>query len=237
MKKVHLIIFLFTFLTLFSLYFKKTAEKQLVSFFQGRKFNELETSEYVQEILRQTGKYDFNLKTAFFEKKKISLPKNLANLALNKNVLGTQTSASKDEKLIEIDLTNQKLYAKEGNIVIYEFPISSGFPWTPTVTGEFRIWVKLKYTRMKGGCEIDDCYDFPNVPYTQYFYKGYGIHGTYWHNDFGRPRSHGCINLRISDAEKLFYWTMPLISENQSVAYPGKNNPGTKVIIYGKAKI
>ena len=48
--------------------------------------------------------------------------------------------------------------------------------------------------------------DLPNVPYTMYFYKGYGIHGTYWHHNFGHPMSHGCVNMRTSDAAWLFNW-------------------------------
>ncbi|MGE5251028.1 MAG: L,D-transpeptidase, partial [Bacteroidota bacterium] len=44
----------------------------------------------------------------------------------------------------------------------------------------------------------------PNVPYTMYFYKGYGLHGTYWHNNFGTPMSHGCVNLRIEDSKWLY---------------------------------
>ena len=49
-------------------------------------------------------------------------------------------------------------------------------------------------------------YDLPNVPYTQYFYKGYGLHGTYWHHNFGTPMSHGCINMPTDQAEWAFNW-------------------------------
>jgi len=72
----------------------------------------------------------------------------------------------------------------------------------------------------------------PNVPYTQYFYKGYGVHGAYGHNNFGYPMSHGCINMAIPDAEKLFYWTSPLLSQGKSVAYSSKEEPGTRVVIH-----
>ncbi len=74
-------------------------------------------------------------------------------------------------------------------------------PRTPTVVGRFRIQTKLTSTRMSG-----PGYDLPGVPYTMYFYKGYAIHGTYWHNNFGRPMSHGCINMRTPDAAWLFNW-------------------------------
>jgi len=143
-------------------------------------------------------------------------------------VLGTQT----DERWIEVDLSEQKLRAWEGSNLIYEFLISSG-KWAPTPTGEFRIWIKLKYTKMEGGRRGTGTYYYlPNVPYTQYFYRGYGLHGTYWHNNFGRPMSHGCINLAIPDAEKLFYWTSPPIPEGKNIAYPSKDYPGTRVVIH-----
>ena len=137
------------------------------------------------------------------------------------------------EKWIEVSLSKQKLSAWEGDQKNYEFLISSGKPWTPTPTGEFRIWAKLRYTRMIGGSKArGDFYDLPNVPYTMYYDRGYGIHGAYWHNNFGQPMSHGCINLSIPDAEKLFFWTQPEVSANSNVAYPTDTNPGTRIVIH-----
>ncbi len=238
MDKQKITILTLIFLTFLLLIFKNPLKNRLTYFFRKKgEINELARTTYINKILSQTGEYDYQVKTAIFEGKKIPIPESLVFLPLDKNILGLQAYVVEGEKWIEIDLNNQKLYAHEGNSIVYEFPISSGLPWTPTVTGEFRIWIKLKYTRMRGGCEINDCYDLPNVPYTQYFYRGYGIHGAYWHNDFGRPRSHGCVNLRIPDAEKLYYWTNPPVSETSNVSYPTKENPGTKVVIYGKAKI
>lgn len=238
MRKQIFLLLTFSLLTLFLLIFKSSIQKEITSFFINKnRVNELATTEFVNKIIGQTGEYNYQVKTAYFAERKIPIPESLAILPVDQNVLGLKAYATEGEKWIEVDLTNQKLYAHEGGNIVYEFPISSGFPWTPTVTGEFRIWTKLKYTRMAGGCEINDCYDLPNVPYTQYFYKGYSLHGTYWHNDFGRPRSHGCVNLRIPDAEKLYYWTSPPVSEGQSTVYPTRENPGTRVVIYGQAKI
>jgi len=238
MDRQKITILTFIPLTILLLTFKSPIQDKLTTIFERRgKTSELATIEHVNKIFSQTGEYNSEAKTAFFEGRKIPVPENLALLPLDKNVLGLQAYAAEGEKWIEIDLDNQKLYAHEGETIVYEFPISSGLPWAPTVTGEFRVWIKLKYTRMAGGCEINDCYNLPNVPYTQYFYKGYGLHGGYWHNDFGRPRSHGCVNLRIPDAEKLYYWTIPPVAENSSVVYPSKDNPGTRVVIHGKAKI
>jgi lipoprotein-anchoring transpeptidase ErfK/SrfK len=93
------------------------------------------------------------------------------------------------------------LYAYEGNTIVAGFLVSTGVPQFPTVTGQYHIYIKLLYTLMAG-----DGYYLPNVPYTMYFYKGYGIHGTYWHNNFGHPMSHGCVNMYTPDAEWMFYW-------------------------------
>ena len=111
-------------------------------------------------------------------------------------------------KRIEVDLTHQHLYAYQDNNLVYNFLISSGTLDHPTVTGTFYPYLKLLSTTMIGGTPgTSDYYNLPNVPYTMYFYQGYGIHGTYWHHNFGHPMSHGCINLATPDAQKLFYWT------------------------------
>lgn len=102
---------------------------------------------------------------------------------------------------IDVDLTNQMVYAYEGDVVVNSFVVSTGTWRTPTVTGQYNIYVKYRSAKMSG-----PGYYLPNVPYIMYFYKGYGLHGTYWHNNFGTPMSHGCVNLRTPDAEWLFNW-------------------------------
>ena len=147
-------------------------------------------------------------------------------------VLGHTTT---NNKRIHIDLSKQRLYAYEGTTLIYDFPVSTG-KWNPTPTGDFRIWIWLRYTRMSGGTGAD-YYNLPNVPYTMYFYNdstpkywGYGIHGAYWHNNFGHPMSHGCVNMKIEDAGKIFYWTN---SEVKGVVHASNDHPGTPITIYG----
>lgn len=103
------------------------------------------------------------------------------------------------ERWIEVNLTNQTLSAYEGTKLVNKFTISSGRPNTPTVTGEFRIWVKVRIQAMSG-----PGYYLPNVPWVMYFYKDYGIHGTWWHNNFGTPMSAGCVNMTIDDAEWMY---------------------------------
>jgi len=188
---------------------------------------ELASSRRVEEIKRETGEWMENALEAIFLNKKVSSP--LAQFPQEQRVLGETTS---QEKWIEIDLSDQRIFAHEGDRIIYNFPISGG-KWAPTPQGTFRIWIKLRYTLMSGGSKEDGSYYYlPNVPYVMYFYKGYGIHGAYWHNNFGTPMSHGCVNMSIPDAGALFAWADPPVPSNKSVVYPSKENPGTKVVIH-----
>ncbi len=112
---------------------------------------------------------------------------------------------SQGEKWIDVNLTTQTVTAYEGQTPVLTSLASTGTRYTPTVVGTFKIYVKYTSTRMTGGSGAS-YYDLPNVPYTMYFYKGYALHGTYWHNNFGTPMSHGCVNLPTSNAEWLFNW-------------------------------
>jgi lipoprotein-anchoring transpeptidase ErfK/SrfK len=177
--------------------------------------------------------YDPEAKIGYFEGKEVSVP----SLALKEEVnpvLGT----SAGEKWIEIDLSEQKLRAWEGDHLFLETPVSTGLPWTPTPKGEFRIWVKIRATRMEGGSGAY-YYNLPNVPYVMFFgndkvpdSKGYSLHGTYWHNDFGRVHSHGCVNLPTPIAEKLYYWTTPTLPEKKNYIRADNSNLGTKIVIH-----
>lgn len=119
----------------------------------------------------------------------------------NQNVLGAES-----DRWIEINLSQQRLYGWEGGNQVYNFLVSTGL-WAPTPTGDFKIWTKLAKTTMAGGSKaLGTYYYLPNVPCTMYFYKGYGIHGTYWHNNFGHPMSHGCVNMKTDEACTLFSW-------------------------------
>ncbi len=115
----------------------------------------------------------------------------------------TKPTLASDKK-IEVNLTTQTLFAYQDNKVIYQFPISSG-KWNPTPTGTFKPWAKIPSTRMVGGNQaIGTYYNLPGVPYVVYFYQGYAIHGAYWHNNFGHPMSHGCINVAVDQAALIY---------------------------------
>ncbi|MBI3397580.1 L,D-transpeptidase [Candidatus Woesebacteria bacterium] len=151
-------------------------------------------------------------------------------------VLGTETGVG--EKHIYVDLTKQTLYAYQGDTLFMQTLISSG-KWFDTPPGDFRIWIKLRATRMSGGSGAD-YYNLPNVPYVMFFSggdisaaRGFSLHGAYWHNNFGHPMSHGCVNMRISDAEKLYNWVNPIT--NGYTTRATTEDQGTLVTIYGKA--
>jgi lipoprotein-anchoring transpeptidase ErfK/SrfK len=112
-------------------------------------------------------------------------------------------ASSGGARWIDVDLSQQRLYAYEGDTLIRSFVVSTGTWQTPTVTGRYKVWIKLRSAPMSG-----PGYYLPDVPYIMYFYKGYGIHGTYWHNNFGTPMSHGCVNMTIPDAEWVYNFSV-----------------------------
>jgi len=119
-------------------------------------------------------------------------------------VSASQAAAS-GGKWIDVNLTTQKLAAYEGNKAVVSSLISSGTANHKTVTGNFNIYLKFVKQDMVGG-EGKEAYNLPDVPYVMYFYQDYGIHGTYWHNDFGHVMSHGCVNTPTNIAQTLYNW-------------------------------
>ncbi len=182
-------------------------------------------------IVSSTGQFDPSENQAFFNNRPIEAPAQEIAYQPEPRVLA---AVSDEERWIEVNLSEQRLLAHEGDEVVYEFSISSGKPWTPTVTGEFRIWSKFKYTKMSGGSKaLGTYYYLPNVPFTMFFHQDYSIHGTYWHDNFGQPMSHGCVNMRTPDAERLFYWSRPELASREWFTRATSANPGTRVIVHG----
>jgi lipoprotein-anchoring transpeptidase ErfK/SrfK len=151
--------------------------------------------------------------------------------------------ATAGPKHVEVDLTHQRLYAYEGDKLIYDLLVSTGKRWYQTPTGTFHFWIKLAVTRMVGGNRaIGTYYNLPNIHYTMYFYndqvpksRGFGTHEAYWHNNFGHPMSHGCINMRLADAKALYDWADPPTAG--SVTYATADHPGTPITIYGTTPV
>ncbi|HCC84270.1 MAG TPA: hypothetical protein DEP87_01160 [Candidatus Pacebacteria bacterium] len=164
-------------------------------------------------------------------------PINLALETSKSVVLGKSTEVEKSnsqEKHIYIDLSKQKLYTFEKDQKIFETLVSTG-KWGRTPVGEFKIWVKIRSTTMSGGSG-SDYYYLPNVPYVMYFYndqvpkaRGYGLHGAYWHNNFGHEMSHGCVNLRETDAKLIYDWASP--TSFKSTTHASSDDPGTPISI------
>lgn len=183
-----------------------------------------------------TGNYDLNDTKGVFLKQEVH-SNQLAEKKANNKVLGEFTSF----KRIEVDLSSQRLYAFEGTQKVYDFLISSG-KWGRTPTGTFTIWGKFRYAKMEGGNKaLNTYYYLPNVPYVMFFEndqilanRGFSLHGTYWHNNFGHPMSHGCINMKTEEAGLIYNWADPNLGDNQS-GRATPENPGTEVIIYGTA--
>ena len=189
------------------------------------------------ENINPTGEYDSQEENGVFLGKKVRSYQAPDSLALPQAVLGE----SSEPKRIEVDLANQKVYAIEGETKKMEFLISSG-KWGRTPTGHFTIEYKNRAQKMSGGSkELGTYYYLPNVQFVQFFgndeipwWQGFGFHGTYWHENFGQPMSHGCINMRNEDAEALYYWTNPDVKDKYFMKST-EENLGTKVIIYGEA--
>jgi hypothetical protein len=144
------------------------------------------------------------------------------------------------DKRIEVSIRSQEVTAYEGSRVVRTFKVSTGIPnpnlppeELPTATpeGSHLISVKVPSRHMGDGQLTSDleAYELPGVPWVSFFHAGgYALHGTYWHDNFGRMMSHGCVNLRNPDARWIFRWSLP-------TADPGVWNckgRGTPVRVY-----
>lgn len=125
--------------------------------------------------------------------------------------LQSQSEVVSDKKILVLR-SEQKLYAYEDDILFMEEFISTGLELTPTPRGEFKIFRKTPTRYMQGPLPgISYRYwDLPGVPWNLYFtHQGAVIHGTYWHDSFGRPWSNGCVNIHYNSARKLYNWAEP----------------------------
>lgn len=118
---------------------------------------------------------------------------------------------------IDVSIGKQTLVAYEGERAVFATLVSSGEagledPETSksTKTGVFRIHTKHMTTTMASNI-VGEEFELKDIPYVQYFEAGYALHAAYWHDDFGTPRSHGCINMSPEDAKWLFQWTEPAL--------------------------
>lgn len=135
------------------------------------------------------------------------------------NVTKVDKDAGPITKRIVINVTEQMLYAYDGDTLFMKESVSTGLKDTPTKVGTYSVYKKTPSRYMQGAAngQEDQYYDLPGVPWNLYFtYDGDVIHGAYWHNSFGQKWSHGCVNMKPQSAEKLYKWAVvgtPVIVE------------------------
>jgi hypothetical protein len=137
-----------------------------------------------------------------------------------------------EEKRIEVSLSSQMLRCFEGLHQIFIAKVSTGMALADgsyfTPQGEFETFRKRASRHMAAG-DLLNGYDLPGVPWVAYFtQEGVALHGTYWHNDFGAARSHGCVNLATATAKWVFRWTMPVVPPDKIDLFAER---GTKIVI------
>ncbi|HSW98352.1 MAG TPA: L,D-transpeptidase family protein [Candidatus Saccharimonadales bacterium] len=114
-----------------------------------------------------------------------------------------------DGKWVEVDLSTKRMYAYDDNSVTRSFLVSAGAAATPTVTGRYAIYAKYRSQDMFGENADGSNYFQPNVPYVNYFYRDYAIHGNYWRpaSYFGNINSsHGCVGINVGDGAWMYSW-------------------------------
>jgi hypothetical protein len=137
------------------------------------------------------------------------------------------------DRWIDIDIEQQVLVAYEGPTPIFATLVSTGRDTKQSATplGVFQIWVKLEYSDMDDieRADVDKTYSIQDVPWVQFFKGSYGFHAAFWHDDFGRRRSHGCINLSPKDARYLFQFTQPILPPGWNAILPMPEDRPTTV--------
>lgn len=140
-----------------------------------------------------------------------------------------------DEKRIEVRLGEQTVIAYERDYPVFVSRVSTADTHTNpkwvTPLGEYKIYYKRPSQHMASSEPSFGEYDYPGVPWICYFTeKGHAFHGVYWHNDFGKPRSHGCVNLSPKDAKWLYLWTRPSVPPDFEVLFNSTYGTTLKIV-------
>lgn len=145
-----------------------------------------------------------------------TLPRSAVRLAFARPRPG---EVPEDAKWVHVDLNEQVLTAYEGDRAVYATLVSTGTdaPRHHTHSGLYQVWLKSRHDRMHG-----EGYFVEEVPFILFFRGGEGLHGTFWHDAFGRTASHGCVNLSMADAKWLFEWAPPELPEGWHTVYPAR---------------
>jgi len=141
----------------------------------------------------------------------------------------TQIAANGKSKRIEIDLEAQELVAFEDSMKVFIARTATGYFEGDTPRGEFKVERKQP-TRHMASNSPGNSFDLPGVPWVCYIsWTGVSFHGTYWHNNFGNPQSHGCINLTPEASKWIYRWTEPFVPFGEDYV---ETDYGTKVLVY-----
>jgi hypothetical protein len=132
-----------------------------------------------------------------------------------------------DEKWFDVDLDEQVVVAYEGTRAVYATLVSTGKLDRRTPAGVARVVSKLESANMIS--EKRDIYSVADVPWTMYYDHNFALHTAYWHDGFGDPRSHGCVNLAPRDARLLYQWSSPDVPPGWVAVYGDADNPGSLV--------
>lgn len=162
---------------------------------QGRNGQQIQDSETVTNSV-----YD-----AVSAGKGIDQPISIVQAPFITNTIVGNSGGGGGAKMIEVNLSQQRLTMYEGNTVIRSVLVSTGKAATPTQVGEFAIYAKYPMQTMTGTIN-GEYYYVPNIKWVSYFDGGEALHGTYWHHNFGHPMSHGCVNMTEDDAYFLYNW-------------------------------
>lgn len=117
---------------------------------------------------------------------------------------------------IGIDLYEQTIIAYEGDTPIFATLVATGLPRWPTYEGTFNVYFRRAREDMSWGTPGDDFYVLEEVPWTMFFDHGRALHGAYWHDGFGYRRSHGCVNMSITDAKWMYDWVAAFMGSTSS---------------------
>lgn len=139
------------------------------------------------------------------------------------------SNVREDQRWVHVDLSEQILVAYEGDRPVFATMVSTGRAGFETPVGTYRIQSKHVSTTMDDPDAGAEAYSIEDVPWTMYFEGSYALHAAFWHNGFGRVRSHGCVNLAPADARWVFFWTLPELPEGFHGMSAGRDRPGTIV--------
>ncbi|HUF00300.1 MAG TPA: L,D-transpeptidase [Anaerolineales bacterium] len=172
--------------------------------------------------------YDFHLRRNYY------VPSHDMRLVPNDELSTLSPEVPDEQKRIVVDLSTQLITAFEGEKLVFSQRCASGVRGTDTPKGEFRTYHKgpsVHMTNEGDAVESDDVYSLPGVPWCSFFTgAGNAFHGAYWHNDYGRPRSHGCVNMPSESAKFLYRWSKPNVpADTDYIHFPGE---GTIVQIF-----